>query len=82
MEVSDFPDEYNVRIVSQDGPESGGVSQSGDGIGGDLVDDVEAILDRILEGDDFLIERVDVVEHSTEGGGFAASGGARDKNKS
>ena len=69
--VPDLTDQHDVRVGSQDGPERGGEIEAGLEVQLDLVDPLERQLDRVLDGDDVLLGRVERGQRRVERGRLA-----------
>src|SRR5579885_1942043 len=74
--VADLPHHDHVGILAHDRAQPVGEGEADRRLHVDLVHAEELILDRILDGDDLLVRRVDLVEGPVEGGGLAAARGA------
>ena len=79
LEVTDLADQDHVGILADDVPEPGGEGQADLRLDGDLVDALQLVLDRIFDGDDLTVRRVDLVEGPVEGRRLAGSGRAGDE---
>ena len=79
--VADLSDEDDVRVLSQDVPQSRGEGQTALGIHGDLVDAGELVLDRVLDGNDLLAWVVELAEGGVERGRFARTGRTRHQHQ-
>ena len=76
LEVADLADHDDVGILAHDVPEPRGEGEADLRLHRDLVDALELILDGILDGDDLLVGRVDLVERAVERGRLAGARGA------
>ena len=70
LEVTNFTQHHHVGCLPQHCPERVGKSQVHRGMDLHLVDSLEQVLNRILDGDDLAIRLVDVVQAGVQGGGF------------
>ena len=77
--VADFADEHDVGIVAQNRAQPAAESQPGFFRNLDLVDPLELVFDRILDGDDLAHGVVDLRERAVKRGRFAAAGRAGDQ---
>src|SRR2546426_739598 len=66
LEVADLADEDHVRVLPNDVPEPRGEREADLRLHVDLVDALELVLDRVLDGDDLPVGRVDLVERAVE----------------
>src|SRR2546422_6787609 len=66
LEVADLADEDHVRVLPNDVPEPRGEREADLRLHVDLVDALELVLDRVLDGDDLPVGRVDLVEDPVE----------------
>ena len=80
LEVADFPDHDDVGVLTQDGPEGAGKGQPDFRADIALVDSGHFVFDRILHGDDPLVNGVDFVEIGVERCGFSRAGRAGDQD--
>ena len=79
LAVTDLTDHDDVRILTNDRPKTAGESQSALGPNGDLVDALEVILDRVFDGDDFFLGRIDLAKGAIERRRLATAGRAANK---
>src|SRR5204862_7905021 len=63
-EVPDLADENHVRVLPDDVSEPRGERQADLRLHVDLVDALELVLDRVFDGDDLPVGRVDLVERA------------------
>jgi hypothetical protein len=73
--VADLPHHDLVGIVAQDGPQPAGEGQALLLVDRNLRDPFQLILDRVLDRDDLVLDRLDLRERRVEGGRLAAAGG-------
>ncbi len=78
--VADLTDEDDVGVLSQDRPQAGGEGEASLGIDGDLVDALELVLDRILDGDDLVLGALDLRQTGVEGRRLTRAGGTGDQD--
>src|SRR5262249_41898026 len=71
--VANFTDEHHVRVVTQDGTQPACKGHAGLFIHLDLVDPLELIFHRVLDGDDLADLVVDRVQGAVKSGGLAAA---------
>ena len=74
LEVADLADHDHVGVLAHDVPEARRERQPDLRLDVDLVDAAKLVLDRILDGDDLLVGRVDLVEGGVERRGLAGAG--------
>ncbi len=79
FEVADFADHDHVGVLAEDVAQAHGEGQADVAADGDLVDALQFVFDRLLNGDDALGDGIDGTEKGVEGGGFAGAGRARDE---
>ena len=77
LQVPDFPDQDDVRILAQNGPQRAGERQAGVRVDLSLVDAFDIALDRILDGEEVGRRRSDRIDDRVQGRGFAAPRRAR-----
>jgi hypothetical protein len=78
--VADFSDHDDVGILPENRPQACRKRQIDFRIHLHLADAEQLIFDRILDGDDVFVRRIDVAERGIEGRGFSAAGWARHKD--
>ena len=66
FQISNFTDQHNIRIVSEDTSQTCCKGQSDLGMHLNLVDTLELILDRILGGDDLRVFTLDFIQRAVE----------------
>ena len=81
LAVADLADHHDVRVGAQDRAQPGGEVEAGGAVDVDLVDAVEAVLDRVLDRDDVLLDFVHVLKGRVEGGGLARAGRPGDQHR-
>ncbi|MPN29258.1 hypothetical protein SDC9_176709 [bioreactor metagenome] len=69
--VADFADGHNVRVLPQHGPQAGGEGKAGFFVDLHLVDPVDVVFHRVLQGDKVHRFGVQLPDHGVHGGGFA-----------
>src|SRR5260221_14249316 len=69
--VTHFADHDDVRVLAQDGAQGVGKGEVDLRMDLDLVDAVELVLDRVLDGDDLVGNRVDLGQGRVQRGGLA-----------
>ena len=80
LEVADFADHDDVRVLAQERPQRDGEREPGLLVDVDLVDAGELDFRRVLGGRDVDAGLVQDVEARVERHGLAAAGGARDED--
>src|SRR5713226_1326491 len=80
LQVADFPDHDHVRVLAQDVAQPHRERQPDVRAHCDLVDPLEFILHRLLDGDDSLLHRVDRAQERIKRSGFSRAGGPRDQH--
>src|SRR3989344_4415575 len=80
LAVANFPDHDDVWVLAHEGAEPIGEGESDTWIHLRLVDALHLVLDRVLDGRDIHVGRVQYVHHRVERGCLARTGGARDKD--
>ena len=70
----------DVRVLAQDGPQSGGESKAGFGVNLHLVDAHQAVFHRIFQGDNIAFGHIYLGKYAVQGGGFTGTGRAGDHN--
>ena len=78
--IADLADHDDVRVLAEDGAEPVGEGEIDLRVDLDLAHPLQLVLDRVLDGDDVLLRRVDLVQRGIEGGGLAAAGRAGDQD--
>src|SRR5579883_3062915 len=78
--VADFADHDHVGVLAQNRSQSVGESQVDFRIDLHLADAMELVLDRILDRDDVLFGRIDLLQTGVKRGRLARSGGPGDQN--
>ena len=71
--VPNLTHHHHVRILPQDVPQAGGERQPNVRAHSDLVDALQLVLDRFLDGDDPLVHGVDRAEEGVKRGGLAGA---------
>src|SRR6266513_5964928 len=74
--VADLAHHDYVGVLAHYVPQPRGERQSDRGIHVDLIDAVHLVFNRVLDGDDLLVGKVDALERGIERGRFAAAGWA------
>src|SRR5699024_3551793 len=74
--VTDLTEQHDVRVGAQDGAQRAGERQAGLRVHLDLVDAGQAVLDRVLDGDDVDLRLGDGVEGRVQGGRLPGPGRA------
>ena len=74
--VANLTDHDHVGVLPHDRPQAAGERLAALVVDLHLGDVVEVILDRVLDGDDVLLEAVDLAEAGVERGRLARAGGA------
>src|SRR3990172_2062885 len=82
FQVPDFSNHNHIGVLPENGPETGGESNSCLKIDLSLTDQVQPIFNRVFDGDDVLIHGIDHVQRTIERGGLTASGGSCDQDDS
>src|SRR5690606_19612143 len=77
--VAHFADHDHIRILTHDGAQRAGEVEADLRLGLDLVDALDLVLDRVLDGDDLHVRRVDLRQRRIQRGGLARTGGAGDQ---
>ena len=80
LEVPDLAHQHDVRILSQHRTERLGEGEPLGLVDLDLGDPRDVVLDRVLDGDDVDLPRLELVDGGVERGGLAAAGGAGDQH--
>ena len=80
LAVADLTHHHHVRVLSQDVPQPGGKRQPDVGTHRDLVDALQLVLDRFLDGDDPLMHRVDRAEEGVQRSRLAGAGRPGDQD--
>src|SRR3990170_1057238 len=80
LRVPDLAHEDNIRVLPENGTESGGKAQMDLCIHLYLTDPLELVFDGVLDGDDVLVRRIDLRQRGIQGRGFAAAGGTGHEN--
>ena len=74
LAITNLTHHDHVRILPQDVPQAGGKRQPDIRAHSDLVDALQLVLDRFLDGDDPLVHGVDRAEEGVKRGGLAGAG--------
>src|SRR5439155_6805004 len=80
LEVANFTHHDDVRVLAQDVAQADGKGQADVRAHRDLVDSFELVLDRLLDGNDAFVHRIDGAEAGVKGGGFAGARGSGDQH--
>ena len=80
LQVADFADHDDVRVLAQDMAQARGEGQADLGPHLDLVDAGHLVLDRVLDREDALVDGVDGVQPGVERGGLAGAGRPGDQH--
>ena len=80
LQIADLADHDHVRVVAQHRAQDMGEAQPDLRLDLDLVDAVELILDRVLDGQHLAVRRVELDQRGVERGGLAAAGRAGDQD--
>src|SRR5207237_3932214 len=78
--ITNFADHDLVRVVTQNGAQAAGKSQSLLFIDGNLGHTANLIFDRIFNGDDLVFVGLDFIYRSVQRGGLATASGAGDQH--
>ena len=78
--VAHFTHQDDVRILTQAGAQDALEGQVDLVVDLHLIDARQAVFDRIFDGDDFLLRRIELGQRSVERGGFTRAGGAGDQH--
>ena len=81
LAVANLTDHDHVWVGSQHRAEARGEGEPGAAIDAHLVDSIQAVLDRVLDRDDLLLDRVDLVEGCVERGGLTRACRAGNENR-
>src|SRR5262249_5832723 len=76
FEIADFADHDDVRVLPQNRTQSGGESEITPWTHRDLCDTGQFVFDRVFNGENFQLGRVDALQYRVKRGGFAAACGA------
>src|SRR5690606_26123404 len=76
LEVAHFADHDDVRILAHDAAQRVGEVQPDLRPGLDLVDALDLVFDRVLDGDDLDVRRVEPAQRGVQRGGLAGAGRA------
>src|SRR5271157_1849096 len=71
--VADFAHHDLVRVVAQDGTQAAGKRQALLFVHGNLRDAAQLVFDGVLDGDDLVLVRLDLVDGRIQRGGFAGT---------
>ena len=66
LAVADLADHDHVGVRAEDRAQPGGEGEAGLAVDADLVDALEAVLDRVLDRDDVALDGVDLVQRRVE----------------
>ena len=80
LAVADLADHDDVGVGTHHRAQAGGERQARLVVDLDLGDAVELVLDRVLDRDDVLLDRVELVERAVERGRLAGAGRAGDEH--
>ena len=78
--VANLTNHDDVRVLSNNGPQTIGKIQTTLAVYGDLIDAVELILNGVLNSDDLLLRSVDLIQGGIKSGGLATTGGSGDQD--
>ncbi len=76
--VADFADHDDVRVLPQDAAQLRGERLARFGVHLDLGDVGQLIFHWVLDGDDVLLQAIDLIEAGVQSGALAGAGGAAD----
>jgi hypothetical protein len=79
FQVAHFADHDDVRILADDAAQRVGEVQPDLRLGLDLVDALDLVFDRVLDGDDLDVGRVELAQRGVQRGGLAGAGRAGDQ---
>src|SRR5258706_3963701 len=74
LEVADFPDHDDIRVLAENVAQAHREGQANVRPDRNLIDALQLIFDRLFDGDDPLLHRVDGAQKGVEGRGFARAG--------
>ena len=77
LKVTDFSDEHDVRVLTQEGAKHLRERVSDVMVDRHLHDSVHIVFDRLLCGEDFGVDIVDATENGIEGGRLSGTGRSR-----
>ncbi len=80
LQIADLADHDHVRVVAQHRAQDVGEAEPDLRLDLDLVDAVELVLDRVLDGQHLAIRRVQLDQRGIQRGGLAAAGRAGDQD--
>gem|GEM_PF-6571332 len=80
--VANFSDHDNIRILTQETPESIGEIESDLRIDLTMIGSLDAVLDWILEGGDVFFFGIEIGEHGVESRGLPGTGWSDDEDES
>src|SRR4051812_44145468 len=80
LPVADLADHDDVGVGAHHGAQPAGEGQAGARVDLDLRDALDLALDRVLDGDDVLLGRVDLAQRRVERRRLARAGRARDED--
>ena len=77
--VANFADHDDVRVLPQDGAQTGGEGPAGFRVDLHLVDALEHVFDGVFDGDDVLRCAAHLIERGIKSGGLAGTGRSGDQ---
>ena len=80
LQVADLADQDLVRVLPQDRPQALGERVADRRVDGHLHDAVDVVLDRVLGGDQLVLDRVQLVQRAVERGRLAGAGRTGDQH--
>ena len=80
LDVADLADHHDVGVLAQDRPQDIGEGKADAGLDLDLIDSVQLIFDRVLDGQDLLVRTIQSDQGGIERRCLAASGRAGDQD--
>ena len=75
--ITNLTDHNDVRVLAHDGTQPRGKAEADLGFDVDLVDTAQLVLDRVLDGNDLFVGRVDFVQSPVQCGRLSAPGRSR-----
>ncbi len=79
FQVTHLADHDHVRVLAHDGAQHAGEIQADARLDLDLIDPLQLVFDRVLDGDDLALGGVQPDQGGVQGGGLARTGGAGDQ---